>query len=76
MKLTIESLGSIISGRFRIEQARIVPEATLEELGFDSLSTIDLAVLLEKKAGFKISDAQLGEIAKISDILVVVNGSM
>ncbi|CAE6701384.1 acyl carrier protein [Paraburkholderia nemoris] len=74
MNVSIDSLGKVISERFKIEQAHIVPDATLEALGFDSLSTVDLVVLLERKLGLKISDAKVYEIEKISDILAVANG--
>ena len=75
MNLSIESLVKVISERFKIEHTRIVPDATLEELGFDSLSMVDLVVLLERKLGLKISDAKVFEISKISDILTVAGAS-
>ncbi|NIE57315.1 MULTISPECIES: acyl carrier protein [unclassified Burkholderia] len=76
MHVTIESLAKVVSERFKIDPSQIVPDATLEQLGFDSLSQVDLAVLLERKLDLKISDAKLYEISKIGDILAVANGSM
>ncbi len=73
MKLTLQTLAQLIHDRFQIDHGLIVPDASLDELGFDSLSQIDLAVLLQKKAGVTISDAKLNEISKIADILVFAN---
>lgn len=76
MKLTLQSLATLIHERFKIEKSRIVPDATLDDLGFDSLSQIDLATLVERNAGIKIGDDRLGEISRISDLLAVVNESV
>lgn len=76
MSMSIESLAKFMSERFKIKEARIVPEATLEELGFDSLSQVDLAVLLERKFNITIKDAQLAEMSNISDILAALGGSV
>ncbi len=48
--------------------------ASLEDLGFDSLSQVDLAQLLRKKLGVQISDAQLSEVATVGDVLALANG--
>ena len=69
MKLTLDTLANIIAERFNIDPAAVLPEATLDELGFDSLSMVDLAVLLEKKAKIFISDKKLNDISTIGDIL-------
>jgi acyl carrier protein len=69
MKLTLDNLAAIIAERFNIDPAAVLPEATLDELGFDSLSMVDLAVLLEKKAKIFIIDKKLNDISTIADIL-------
>lgn len=73
--ITIEAIAEVISTRFNIDKSKIIPEATFDDLGFDSLSQVDVALLLEKKLRFKITDAQLNEISTISDILVIANGN-
>lgn len=71
MTLTLDTLAQAIFERFKIKTAKVVPDATLEELGFDSLSLVDLAVLLQRKFDIKVRDANLGEISRISDILAL-----
>jgi acyl carrier protein len=69
MTLTIEALAGLIAKRFKIDPTKVNPEVTLEELGFDSLSSIDLVVLLEKEAGLYMSDEESAAISTIADIL-------
>ena len=75
-KLTLEELATLIHDRFQIDRGEIVLQATLNNLGFDSLSQVDLAVLLEKRLGIKIPDSKLPEIESISDVLAVANGAL
>jgi acyl carrier protein len=75
MKMTLQSLAKLIHERFKIDPSRVVAEATLDDLGFDSLSQIDLAILVERNTGIRIGDDKLNEISRISDILAVANGS-
>jgi acyl carrier protein len=69
MTLSIEILAALISKRFKIDPAKVRSDSTLEELGFDSLSSVDLIVLLEKEAGLYMSDEESMAISTIADIL-------
>jgi acyl carrier protein len=69
MALSIETLAGLIAKRFKIDPAKVKPESTLEELGFDSLSSVDLILLLEKQANLYMSDEESAEISTIADIL-------
>ena len=73
MKMTLDNLAAIIAERFKIDPAKVTLKAGFEELGFDSLSIVDLAVLLEKKMGVRLSDEQLNDMANIGDILNALN---
>jgi acyl carrier protein len=69
MVLSIETLAGLIAKRFKIDPAKVKPESTLEELGFDSLSSVDLILLLEKQANLYMSDEESAAISTIADIL-------
>jgi acyl carrier protein len=69
MELNIETLAGLIAKRFKIDPTKVKPESTLEELGFDSLSSVDLILLLEKQANLYMSDEESAEISTIADIL-------
>ncbi|MBB2485697.1 acyl carrier protein [Mitsuaria sp. WAJ17] len=74
--ITLEQVAEVVAKRFKLKIERIVEEATLEELGFDSLSQVDLALLLEKKLDIKIPDAELAKINSIGDILQFANAEL
>jgi acyl carrier protein len=71
--VTLDSIAHVIATRFQINKSKIVPEASFDELGLDSLSQIELALSLKKELGINISDDELSQIATVSDILKMVN---
>jgi acyl carrier protein len=66
---TLETLQSILADEFKLPTARLAPEATLEELGVDSLNQIDLIFKLEDRLNLKIKD----DARKLVTIQDVVN---
>lgn len=73
MTVTLDSIVHVIATRFKINESKIVPEASFDELGLDSLSQIELALSLKKELGINISDDELSKISTVSDILKMVN---
>jgi acyl carrier protein len=73
MSVNLDSIGQVIATRFKIDASRIVPEASFDELGLDSLSQIELALSLKKDLGISISDDELAQISTVSDIFKMVN---
>ena len=73
MNVNLDSIVQVISTRFKIDANRIVPEASFDELGLDSLSQIELALSLKKDLGINISDDELAQISTVSDIFKMVN---
>lgn len=69
MSLNMESLSQILVTRFRVADDQIVPEASFDDLGLDSLSQVELAMAIEKQLGVKITDDELDEMESIGDIL-------
>ena len=74
MNISVDSVAQVIASRFKIERSRVVPEASFDDLGLDSLSQIELALMLEKELGVRISDAELSQISTVSDIVAKANG--
>ncbi|MER5635542.1 acyl carrier protein [Kitasatospora sp. NPDC002227] len=50
------SLRSTLTGKFDVPESEIVPDATLESLGLDSLSLAELALILQEELGVEIQD--------------------
>ncbi|HET6844696.1 MAG TPA: acyl carrier protein [Candidatus Angelobacter sp.] len=73
MSVNLDSIVQVIATRFKIDASRIVPEASFDELGLDSLSQIELALSLKKDLGISISDDELAQISTVSDIFKMVN---
>jgi acyl carrier protein len=73
MSVSFDSIAGVISTRFKIERSRIVPKASFEELGLDSLSQIELALSLKKELGISLSDDELSQISTVADIETAVN---
>ncbi len=73
MNVNLDSIVQVISTRFKIDASKIVPEASFDELGLDSLSQIELALSLKKDLGINISDDELAQISTVSDIFKMVN---
>ncbi|MCY0942863.1 acyl carrier protein [Streptomyces antarcticus] len=67
-----ESVVEVFVSRFDLDAESVVPEATFDDLGLDSLSQIELATALKKRLGVVITDAELTEIETVSDITALI----
>jgi acyl carrier protein len=70
-----ETLKEIMVDVLCIPPERITPDATREELGLDSLSLVELSMVLEKSHGLVISDDELQEADSVSDIVALMGKS-
>jgi acyl carrier protein len=73
MSVNLDSIAQVISTRIKIERSKVVPEASFDDLGLDSLSQIELAFSLKKELGVNISDDELSQISTVSDIMAIAN---
>jgi len=72
----IERINTSLAEEFELELADMTPEATLyDELGLDSLDTVDMVIVLEAAFKFKIrEEAAIREIRTLGDIHKFVIG--
>lgn len=56
MTATAELLKKIICDKFEIDPAKITPEATLADIGIDSLDTFDVVFAVEDELDIKIDN--------------------
>lgn len=54
MTTTHELLSKIIVEKFEIDPAKLVPEATIEDIGIDSLDIFDVVFEVEEQIGIKV----------------------
>jgi acyl carrier protein len=52
-------LASLIASSFGIPEDQITPDTTFEDLEFDSLALVELAVVVQHEFGLKIEDDAL-----------------
>jgi acyl carrier protein len=64
----------MIAEQFGITEAEVTPEKKLqEELGADSLDTIELAMALEDEFHIELPDEELEKVSTVQDAINLVN---
>ncbi len=69
---TLETLRGMIAGKFEVAPAAILPEATLETLGLDSLSVFDLIFDIEGVFDIKVENDQV-KIETVGDVVALID---
>ncbi|MFI0776357.1 acyl carrier protein [Streptomyces sp. NPDC021212] len=68
-----ETLKEVLVGKLKAASEKITPEATIEEAELDSLSIVELSIILEKDFTITITDDELlaaptiGDMAKLME---------
>jgi acyl carrier protein len=64
---------SIITDKLGVEESQVVPEASFtNDLGADSLDTVELMLDFEKKFGIAIPDDQQENIVTVGDVVRLI----
>jgi len=73
MSNTNELVISIIANKLGVEKSLITPEATfVEDLGADSLDTVELVMALEEEFSIEIPDEEAEKIRTLNDVLAFI----
>jgi acyl carrier protein len=67
-----EQLTQILVRKFQVPTEDIGPEATLNELGLDSLDLVEFALTIEKDLGVRVSDDDLAEAGQLDSVVDLV----
>ncbi|GAA4462153.1 phosphopantetheine-binding protein [Phytohabitans houttuyneae] len=67
-----EPLKSLIASKYQVEVDRITPDATLDDLGLDSLDVVELAMAVEHEWGPKVTDDELLEAQRLDAIIDLI----
>ena len=66
---------SIVAKEFSLEPSGLGFDTRLvEDLDFDSIDGIDLAIRVEEEMGVKVEEDQLGELRTLRDVVDLVRG--
>lgn len=72
-----ERVRKILSNKFGLDVAEIGPETSFkDDLGADSLDTVELAMTFEKQFGIEISDDDIEAIKTVSDVEFFIAGAL
>lgn len=71
MTTTTELLTRIITEKFEIDPARLVPEATIEDIGIDSLDIFDVVFAVEEELDIKVPNDDV-KIATFQDLVGLI----
>nr|WSW64796.1 acyl carrier protein [Streptomyces sp. NBC_00995]WSW71157.1 acyl carrier protein [Streptomyces sp. NBC_00995] len=67
-----ERLKAIMVDVLLLDSDRVRPEATLEQAGVDSLTVVELSLVLSQHHGIDISDDELIELETVADIAALM----
>ncbi len=70
---TLETVQRMIAEQFDLKKEDLVPEATLESLGLDSLSVIEFMFNIEDEFKIKLSDVPLDNIKTLQDVINIID---
>ncbi len=70
---TLETVQRMIAEQFDLKREALVPEATLESLGLDSLSVIEFMFNIEDEFKVKLSDIPLESIKTLQDVINIID---
>jgi acyl carrier protein len=66
----------ILAEHLGVKQDQIAPATTLDDLGCDSLDTVEIAMAFEEEFGISISDEQAADIKTVKDMIELVDKVM
>ncbi|TNC22069.1 MULTISPECIES: acyl carrier protein [Amycolatopsis] len=69
-------LSVVLSENFEVVAEDIAPETTLDDLGVDSVATIELVDILQEKFGIKIADEELTNKNTVEQVIDTVTAKV
>ncbi|MET9566202.1 MULTISPECIES: acyl carrier protein [Streptomyces] len=67
-----EKVKSILTAGFKVPADQITPDSTLDDLGLDSLATVEFALALEKDLDVEISDDEVADLERLDKITALI----
>ncbi len=72
----IKKMKSIIVDKINCKLEDVVPEASFEDLGLDSLDAIELIMAFEEEFSVEIPDEEADKIKTVGDAITAVSGKI
>ena len=75
MSTTEEQVKKIVVDHLGIEESKVVPDSKfIDDLGADSLDTVELVMAFEEEFGSEISDSEAEKILTVGDAVKFIEG--
>ena len=75
--MTLDKVKRIISSQLNISESKInIDSKLIEDLGADSLDTVELLIAFEEEFGMRISDEEAMEIKTIKNIVDLIDSKI
>jgi acyl carrier protein len=71
---TLGTLEQILVRDYGVAAGQVTSDATLESLGLDSLSMLELMFKIEDRYGFKITEDMPADLRTVGDVVVFIDG--
>lgn len=71
--MEFEKVRDVIVETLGCDAEQVTEQATLEELGADSLASVELVMALEESTGISIDDADVVNLKTVGDIMTYLN---
>ena len=71
--MTFEKVKEIMIDTLNLDEADITLDATLKDLGVDSIDAMELVMALEEAYDVKIADEETAALEKVSDIVEFID---
>lgn len=70
---TFDKVAAIIADKLSIDKKSITPQATLQDLGADSLDIVEIIMKVEEQFGIEINDEEAEKLKNVQDVVDYVH---
>jgi acyl carrier protein len=68
-EVVVEKVNDFLIDEFELEEKQLIPDALMkDDLDIESLDFVDIAVIIEKEFGLKVTSEQMIKIRKLDDL--------
>ena len=72
--MTLEKVKELLAEHLEMEESEITEETTFEDLGVDSLDTVEIMMEMEDEFGVEIKPAEVGR--SVKELVAYIDGKL
>ena len=74
--MVFDKLKKLIVEQFNVEEDAVTMDATLEDLGADSLDMVELVMAMEEELDIEFADEDVEKLHSVEDLVEYINGKI